>query len=687
MRPSQTGKTLMVKPSTSGPAKAGRADSYAIAAGDDDVHALALDRFELATDHDRHNADAAYADLEFCDLEEQWPADARKLREDEKRPCQTFNRLPQFIRQITGDMRQMRPSIKVVPVDSGADKEVARIRAGLIRYIENRSDAQSVYVQGAEAQVKCGIGHWRVIKEYADDVTFNQELRVVAVKDGLGVKWDPDAVLPNKEDAKFCFVPVDFSHDKYKERWPGAPLSDLSDDERGTATGWYGADFVRVCEYWIKKPSTRTLALLAGGAIEDLTDDPAKVERYRAQNIRVETRESYSICRYLINHAGILEGPVHWPGRYIPIVRCVGEEVQIGRKTYRRGVVRFAKGAQQAYNYSRSQQTEIVALQPKAPYLGTEANFKGWESFWNYANVKAFPYLPYTPDPKNGGTAPQRVPPPVSSQGVSEAIALAAEDMKAIIGIYDAGLGARSNEVSGRAILARQREADIGSFVYQDNWSRAIRHTATILNDLIPHVYDAERTIRILGEDGKEQLIDINKAAPGDGTEETERVVNDVTVGAYDVVFQPGPSYSTRREEARDGMNSFIQAAPQVAPLVLDLIAEAQDWPMAERIGKRLETLLPPEVQRREAQERGEQGAAPPADPAQADPAQAASLQQAAQMQAAQMQAAHERALADVAEAQSRAQIARDNARKAAIDLQMKEMELARRLPIAPPSS
>ena len=160
------------------------------------------------------------------------------------------------------------------------------------------------------------------------------------------------------------------------------------------------------------------------------------------------------------------------------------------------------------------------------------------------------------------------------------------------------------------AILARQREGDVGSFVYQDNWSRAIRHTATILNDLIPHVYDAERTIRILGEDGREELIRINQAAPGDGMEETERVLNDVTVGAYDVVFQPGPSYSTRREEARDGMNAFMQSAPQAAALMLDLFADAQDWPNADQIGKRLEHLLPPEVRAREAAERGEAGRA-----------------------------------------------------------------------------
>src|SRR6185295_6478416 len=208
-------------------------------------------------------------------------------------------------------------------------------------------------------------------------------------------------------------------------------------------------------------------------------------------------------------------------GRHIPIVRCPGEETRIGRKVKRRGIIRFAKDAQRAYNYGRSTQTEVTALQPKAPFIGTEKNFEQYDDIWSIANRKAFPYLPFTPDPSNGGVPPQRTSPAVSMAGVNETVALAAEDMKAVIGIYDAGLGARSNETSGKAILARQREGDVGSFVYQDNWSRAIRHTAVILNDLIPHVYDAERTIRILGEDGREELIRINQAAPGDGMAET----------------------------------------------------------------------------------------------------------------------------------------------------------------------
>lgn len=599
---------------------------------DDDTHRIAIRRWQAGYDRDRENIDDAYEDLEFLEGD-QWPADAVTLRENEKRPVQTFNRMPQFVRQITGDMRLARPSIRVVPVDSGSDKEVARIRAGLIRYVENRSDAQAAYYHGGDQQVAAGIGHWRVVKEYAGDATFDQELRIVAIEDGIAVIWDPDAVLPNKEDAKYCFVPVDMSHDAFKEKFPGAALADFEDSARAVSAGWYGADFVRVAEYWVKNPVKRQLALLPDGRLDDVSDEPAKADRYRAENVRVEERESFQICRYLISFAAILEGPVEWPGRYIPIVRCPGEETRIGRKTKRRGIIRFAKDAQRAYNYGRSTQIEITALQPKSPFIGTEDNFKEYQAYWNLANVKAFPYLPYKPDPRNNGLPPQRVAPPVSSQGVNETVMLAAEDMKGVIGIYDSALGAQSNEVSGRAIMARDRQGDVGSFVYQDNWGRAIRHTATIVNDLIPHVYDVERTIRILGDDGKEELIAINKAVAGDGLEATERVLNDVTIGAYDVVFRPGPSFSSRREEAREGMMAFLQSSPNAAPLVLDLIAESQDWPNADKIGKRLEHLLPDPIRTREAAERGEPLPQPPVDPAQALAAQAAAVRLQAELQ------------------------------------------------------
>ena len=570
---------------------------------EDDFLKTAIERYDRAYEHDRQNALEAYDDLDF-QAGNQWPDDAKEARKG--RPMLTVNRIPQFVRQVTGDIRMMRPSIKCVPVDSRGDKDTAEVLAGMIRYIENRSDAQVAYTTGADSQVAAGIGHWRVNHEYADDSTFNQELRIISVPDGVSVVWDSDAILPNKEDAQFCFVPVDISQAAYKERYPDAPITDfIKDQYTKSLDTWCGNDFVRVAEYWEKRPEKRTLALLPDGSIDDLTDetDQEYLAQLKQSGARIEQRDGHCVYRSLITIGHVLEEPVKWPGRYIPIIPAVGEIITVGRKTYRHGVIRFAKDPQRMYNYYRSTQTEVVALQPKVPFIGTEKNFEGKEALWSKANTAPLPYLTYTPDPKNGGQLPQRSSPAVSLAGVQEGMLISADEMKATTGLYDASLGNRSNETSGKAIMARQREGDVGTFVYVDNFARAIRHTGRILIDLIPHIYDTERIIRVVGDDGKIDLVPINQAQIVEGM---ERTLNDVTVGAYDVVLETGPSYSTKRAEARDSMNQFMQSAPQIAPLVLDLVAQAQDWPNADKFAERLKFALPPAIRMQEAQEAGE---------------------------------------------------------------------------------
>lgn len=565
--------------------------------------AQAIKRYDYAFEHEESNLREAYDDLEFLSGN-QWPDDAKAAREG--RPCLTVNRIPQFVRQVTGDIRQMRPSIKCVPVDNRADKQTAEVLAGMIRYIENRSDAQVAYTSGADSQVACGIGHWRVTHEYAEDTTFNQELRLVTVPDGVSVIWDPDAILPNKEDAQFCFVPVDISRDAYKERYPNAPITDFITEQHGkNAHNWIGEDFVRVAEYWEKRPEKRTLALMPDGSVDDLTDetDQQYIDGLIRDGARIEQRDGQSVYRSLITLGHELEKPEKWPGRYIPIIPVVGEQYRVGRKTVRHGVIRFAKDSQRMYNYSRSTQVEVIALQPKTPFVGTDKNFEGKEQMWGAANTKPFPYLTYNPDQKNGNIPPQRSSPAVSLAGVEEAMMLASEEMKATTGLYDASLGSRSNETSGRAILARQREGDVGTFVYVENFSRAIRHTGRVLIDLIPHIYDTERIIRVIGDDGREDLLPINRAQVMGGM---ERTLNDVTLGAYDVVLETGPSYSTKRAEARESMIEFMRSAPDIAPVVMDLVAASMDWPNSDKFAERVKFLLPPAIRAKEAQEAGE---------------------------------------------------------------------------------
>lgn len=653
-----------------------------------DVHTEAILEYDRDYAHEKNNIDEAYEDLRFRRgrLTDQWDASALEARKG--RPCHVVNKLPQFVRQVTGDMRQSRPGIKVVPVDSGADIKTAEIRAGMIRYVENRSKAKHVYTTGADSQVTCGIGHWAVDTEYANAGTFNQELKVVGIGDGVAVVWDADAEGPVKEDADHCFVPTDMTMAKFKKRWPNAVADGFDTSLGGMSTSgvfesWASDESIRVVKYWKKKPIKRTLALLPDGSIEDLTDQVKGVPKdqlaagldwlRQQKQARIEERDSYVICRYLITIAEVLEES-EWPGMHIPVVPVIGEEVRVGRDVYRHGIVRYARDLQKMENYYASAETEVVALQPKVPWIGTKKNFQDRYDIWETANTEAHPFLEYTPDPANGNQAPQRVAPPVASQAISEGKIRVGEDMKAVIGIYDSSLGAKSNETSGVAIARRDAQGDTGTFVYHDNWALAIERTGEIINELFPKIYDTQRTIRILGDDGKPDMVEINKPQIIAGI---ESIQHDMSSGAYDVIMEQGPSYATKRQQAQDGMTAFIQAFPPAAPVMGDIYAKSMDWPHAEEIGERLEQLLPPpikaklEADRKESEQASGQQKPPTPDEqrqAEAQQAQEQAAAQAQQMQMAEMQA-------KVTEAQAKAQAAEANARKAIADADKAETE------------
>jgi hypothetical protein len=563
-------------------------------------------KYDRAKEREDENIRLAYEDLEFASGHNysQWPSDQRKKREEKGRPVVQINHLPKFIHQITGDIRQMRPSIKIVPVDSGADEKTADKIGSMVRYIENRSDASAIYFRSADSQVACGIAHWKVVTEYADSSTFNQEIRIAPIEDGVSVLWDPDASLPNKDDAEFCFEPVDMSRDAFESAYPDMQPGEFGDKAWGSASEWETDDHVRVAAYWVKKPTKKMLALYPDGRIDDVTDgDESALLFAQMQGARIEERESKKVCRYLLTWGNILEGPTDWPGRHIPIVPVIGEETRIGRKVIRNGIVRHAKDPQRMVNYFHAAHTETVALQPKAPFMVTETNVAKYQDRWETANTENDPYLIFMPDNLNGGQAPQRISPPVSSQGITDGLLMAVEDLKGVIGIYDAGLGNKSNETSGKAILARQREGDVGSFLYIDNFSRAVSRTGQIIVDLIPHVYDTERLIRIMGEDGKIDALHINKLV-GRDEQGQDIYENDLTVGSYDVVATVGPSYTTRREEAKEGMLALLQAVPDIAPVIMDLVAKSQDWPMADDIAKRIRATMPPKILKMEEMEK-----------------------------------------------------------------------------------
>lgn len=621
----------------------------------DDILKEARERLDRAYEADLDNRERSADDLNFL-VGEHWDPDDRDKREQQGKFCLTINALPQYVRQVTGQIRSMNPAIKVMPSDGAASPEIAEIYEGLIRQIEYASDASSVYEHAGELAAACGIGHFRILADYEDGDTFDQCLKLERIPNPFSVLWDPAARLPTRADAEWCFILSALEKDAYARMYPKARAVDVSvDGTPANLVHWVQGEKVIIAEYFWKDYETRTVHMLADGRVVRKLAVGEVAERSR------EVREP--VIRWVkMSGVEILEGPEVFPCKYLPVIAVTGEEWSLGDTLYRSSVIRYAKDPARMYNYSASTQAEIVALQPKAPFVGTVKQFEGLQKFWNEANSANRPYLPYNPDEKAPGS-PQRQQPPVSSEGLLTQMQWAIEDMKRTTGIYDAAIGARSNETSGVAIDARKEESQNATSIYADNVVKAVTQCGRVLVDMIPRIYDAERTIRILKPDDEEELVAINQIFQV-GMDQYV-IENDLTSGKYDVRVSVGPNYSTKRQEAAEGMLAFMQAVPAAANLTADLVAKAQDWPDADQFAERLKKALPPGI----AEEEGQPDI------------QAMVQQQVQQMMPQLMQqviqsAEARKAEAEVAEAEADATKAKAEANEAQIDVLLKQIQL-----------
>lgn len=595
----------------------------------------ARERFQRASDWDRENREAALEDAEFA-AGDQWDDDARKSRAG--LPCLTINRLPQYIAQVVGDIRINRPSIRVRPAED-ADKDLASIREGLIRAIERDCDAQGVYAAAGQAQVTGGIGNFRVVIKYASEMAFERDLAIDRIPDPFAVTWDPMSVEPTGRDASWCFVTDEIPKADFDRQWPEAQESDLIVEAR--EDGWMKDETVRVTEYWRVTDKPMTIALMDDGSV-------IPVEKVPEGQIPVETRQSSRkyACMYLITGHSILSGPHELPISRVPILRVQGWEIQLGagKKPVRFGLVRWAKDPQRLMNYSRSVGAQTIALAPKGKWLAHEDSLsEDREDDFRAAASSTDPLLIY-----KGNVPPVYTSPPQMPAALFQEAALYAQDIKDVTGLQDASLGARSNETSGKAIMARQREGDVATYVYHDNLKAAICEAGRVINELIPTVYDTARTIRIVGEDDATKVQRINDPNVPNNV--------DINQGRYDVAVETGPSYSTKRVEAAESMMQFMQAVPTAGQVAPDLVAKAMDWPMADILAERLKRTVPPQILE------GEEGQ----EPKQPNPAE---------MQAMEMQ--QQAAQAEVAEKIAKADKAKADAAKAMFDAQKAELELA----------
>lgn len=559
----------------------------------------ALERYEYAESRDSEFRVRAEEELEFL-RGNQWPESVKAARERDTengaRPCLVMDKLSQYCRQVINDARQNRPSIKVRAVEDG-DSGVAGVIQGLTRNIEDVSRADIAYDRGLEGSTYVGRGWIRVNTEYSREDSSEQDIRVLSVPEYLSPLPDPDYREPDGADLQYVFLPRDMLKAEYKRLYPRAKAESSFESKEG----WFSDKYVRVAEYFSVYYESKKLLRLSSGheVFEDaLPDLQSQYEGLEVNGERAVELPRIKWCK--LNGVEILE-ETEWLGKWIPLVPVHGNEVWVGGKRYLWGMIRPGMDPQRLYNYSRSSFAEKVSLAPKAPWVVAEGQIEGYEGVWAKANRVNLAYLPYKPTDIAGHQVPppQRVTPAQIEAGFQQDMLLAEHDIQSSLGMYAPSIGQPSNERSGKAILARQREGDIGAYHYRDNLGRSIRQVGRIIVDLIPKIYDTRRVVRIIGEDGVESQVVLDPRTQQPVTEvkllsgEVRKIYNP-GMGTYDVTISTGPGYATKREEAANAILQLTQAAPQLFGIVGDLLVKSMDWPYADEIARRLRLLLPP---------------------------------------------------------------------------------------------
>lgn len=538
-------------------------------------------QYDMDIEFDRINRDEAIDDKMFS-AGEQW--DPIVLEQRRGLPCLVINSIPQFTAQLVGDWRESRKAIRVLP-SNDEDQNVASVRGDLIRSIETQSRADRIYDSAFESLVQCGDGAFRASVEYARDDVFDQDIFIRPIEDCHSVVWDRFSVDPTGRDAKRCFVDDRIPKKEFEAKWPECTPSTMFEDDRydvNNLVGWVDDGSYKVTEYWRLIERQRLMALFSNGKIYEISAD--NIDDLQAQyGPPVKTRLAW--CSYaqmhLVTGFAILSGPYEYRLNRLPIIRMSGRVVNVGGRRVRYGLVRFMKDPVRLKNFWRSVNAEQLGYATKAQWIAPESAVEGREETWRKSHLTRDPLLVYN----DGAEAPpQRVEPPAPQSALINEAALNSQDMKDVTGIHDASLGVRSNETSGRAINARQREGDIASLTFYDNANAAVLEAGDVINQLIPQIYDGTRIVRVIGEDETLKFQKINDPMNPDSV--------DLSVGQFDVTLSTGTSYSTRRAEAAQSMMDAVQVFPQLMTVAGDLIAKAQDWPGADKIAERLEQAM-----------------------------------------------------------------------------------------------
>lgn len=573
----------------------------------DKIITEARQRFEHAKEVWSPIYDRCRDDLRFSDPTnpQQWPEATRREREQSEggaRPCLTFDQTGQYVRQVINTARRNRPAIKYIPVDDESDPELAEVLQGLARQTEYASRAEVAYITALDQATRGGIGFFRMVLEDVEDAPVQDQVcvKIARVVDFEAVLVDPDFTEPDGSDMRWGFVVESVPRERFERLYPKATQVDWD------AAGWWGKDQVRICEYYRIVDGVENV-ITAGG--QTFTEDEYW-QAYQADPTlpppQARQKKTKRVEHYKISGEEILEES-SFPAKFVPIFPVIGNETWEEGKRNLGGCIRTAKDAQITYNFERNSEFEAVAVGPKAPWLAPAEAVEGYEGHWKMANRGNLAYLPYNSIDEQGNPIqkPERIAPAGIAAGWATLSERSKQDIQASLGMFNASVGDNPNNQSGRAVLALQNQADVGSFHYIDNLALSISHCGRVLTQVWPVIYDQEQVVRIMGDDDDAQFVRVAPTMQRGYAEQQapngEKIIYiNPGVGKYDVRVTVGPAYQTRQLEAATEIGEMVNGNPQMMALLGDVWVKMRNFPESDKIAKRLRAMLPPQVQQAE---------------------------------------------------------------------------------------
>jgi len=579
-----------------------------------DIFLEACQRLKLAEENEGDNRTRALEATAFRNGQ-QWPDDVYNQRANvEKRPTLTINHTNTYCTRLENKLRQQRPRIKCHPTGGGARVETAQAITGLVRHIEYLSNASVAYDMGAAATINGGWGYWRIISDYIAPDSFDQELLIRPIFNTFTCYDDPMALMPAGEDRKWFLISEEMSRSEYKRRYPRAENVEWSPAAPGdqNSTRWETKFKVRLAEYfrihevgdtlvlmtdgrgWFKSQLPSEETMLASG-FQPATQPRLNPEAEPEWITRPTTRKQLQWFR--LNGRKVVDRK-DLPGKYVPVIRCQGNMTVLNGQVYRSGMVDDLMDPARMFNYWRSSETERYALAPKAPWVMAEGQDDGHPE-WDDANTRSYSRLVYKPVTDGVGNA---LPPPIRQpatpieQGFAQAAQSAQMDLMSVAGMPQENPETQARVIGGNKYLQRRQGIeDLTHYQFYDNQTYSIMMTGIILLDLIPHYYDARRMQRIIGDDDKPQMVEINVPADDPAANPIFNIKSNLEVGRYDVVMDTGPGYATKREEGTEAVIGLL-ATPLGEPIVktgADIVVRNMDFAGADELADRLAVTNP----------------------------------------------------------------------------------------------